>query len=669
MELEEAYKKIDISFEEYGSIERYLGFNHTSINILADLTPKRYQSLSNSGWKLPENEGELKSAIADFVNIYSAMYKDSKGRGIRTNLIRGTGNNDVPKGTGVINQLISTTTDEEIAKRFCKYGDAALVRFKVGEGVPFIIAEDYRDENSATENEVLLAPFCNVTRSERTSQYNGYDYYDVYLEKPTLEELPQKQIDILMKDIVSSFSQNITDMQTCNEAADKYEFLGEKLNRTFDKEEKDYIAKKKEEAFEEYSKTRIATTSFKEKLTKLLKGLCKQKELEIDKAHEVIEIEKQRIAEEAKKQEEAEKTQKEILEKESKRKKLYIELSSKSLKSPAEAQDLQNTLINTYESLIKIEENSIMLAAKLGVPYTKTISSTDIKEKIASIQENIAVLQSKIDEVKISEDHSLEYLEETKETSGYAFDGISYGLEIARDMPQAIGLYQMQSDREIKKNLYFKVQNAIQDARVQKYLKDRDTISEEGIGFFSGFTRKSDLQIERLNNVNLKIQMAQVAIPEEQEEYSVRSMLADLYTCATVELGGNFTPKMQDLYDMMKSVYKDTNTGEFTDDYIGKLARDKIIASQKNLPVIQEPKKSFFGRRKNQIELLRAENKGLEIQIAEARSKSKMDSYVVEEVDALNFLDVKLRGIAFATKDKSQTKEDKVLEDTAPLWE
>ena len=46
-----------------------------------------------------------------------------------------------------------------------------------------------------------------------------------------------------------------------------------------------------------------------------------------------------------------------------------------------------------------------------------------------------------------------------------------------------------------------------------------------------------------------------------------------------------------------------------------------------------------------------------------------MDSYVVEEVDALNFLDVKLRGIAFATKDKSQTKEDKVLEDTAPLWE
>ena len=60
MELEEAYKKIDISFEEYGSIERYLGFKHTSINILADLTPKRYQSLSNSGWKLPENEEELK---------------------------------------------------------------------------------------------------------------------------------------------------------------------------------------------------------------------------------------------------------------------------------------------------------------------------------------------------------------------------------------------------------------------------------------------------------------------------------------------------------------------------------------------------------------------------------------------------------------------------------
>ena len=230
-------------------------------------------------------------------------------------------------------------------------------------------------------------------------------------------------------------------------------------------------------------------------------------------------------------------------------------------------------------------------------------------------------------------------------------------------------MFKEQSDRDIKKVLYQRVQNAIEQAKVQKYLRDRDVISKEGIGFLSGFTGKSELQVERLNNVNLKIQFAQSQKPEPQKVYSVRSMLADLYVCAVTELGGNFTPEMQTLYDSMKSVYTGTNIGAFTDDYIGKLARDKIMAMQSNLPMVQEPKRGFFGRRKNQIDLLRAENKGLEVQIAEAKNKENMSSYVVDEPDAVSLFESKIKGVSFATRDRTNDLEVNDLQNTAPLWE
>lgn len=196
------------------------------------------------------------------------------------------------------------------------------------------------------------------------------------------------------------------------------------------------------------------------------------------------------------------------------------------------------------------------------------------------------------------------------------------------------------------------MQNIIQDAKIEKYLNDRDIISKEGIGFFSGFTRKGDLQIERLNNVNLKIQLAQSIVPEEQKDYNIRNILADLHTCATVELGGNFTPKMQELYNTMKNAYERQSGEEFTEEAIRKLARDKIMASQNNLPVIQEPKRGFFGRRKNQIELLRLENKGLEVQIAEMKTRENVESSIVRKPDAIQILDSKLDGIVFATENK-----------------
>lgn len=75
MDIQEAYAMEQLTKQERTSINRYLGFSHTSINLLINFDPKIYESLSNTGWLLPENQKDIERNIEDFVNIYSTMYK------------------------------------------------------------------------------------------------------------------------------------------------------------------------------------------------------------------------------------------------------------------------------------------------------------------------------------------------------------------------------------------------------------------------------------------------------------------------------------------------------------------------------------------------------------------------------------------------------------------
>ncbi len=665
MELEEAYRIMTVSPEERASIERYLGFKHTSINILADMTPGNYKRLDNAGWKLPETEDEIKDSITDFINIYAAMYKESKGRDTRMNLIRGTSRRNIPSMREEIHQMLSTSTDESIAKRFCEYGNAALIRFHVEEGVPFLDAEKYRDENAATEDEIILAPFCCVIKNERMGEFNGYDYYNISIGKTQLEEPKDDDIETVMKEVVSGFSQNIEDMQMVNSLSEEYEVLTEKTRRGIpDREDQIYVSKRMHELLEQYGEEGKKINHFKERLQFLLKGLCKQKEIEIDRAQQVIDEENKRIAEERRVRIEEERK---VIEAEES-KKLFSELSAKALQMPMQTESLLGILKETYRKLLEIEQSYKGIATRFQIPYRRLISATDIADKIRKVQENLDNLQKKARETTFSEDDSLESMRQVSSVVTPIFDSVAYSLEIAHDIPEIANMYQNQSDKEIKRNLYMKVQSVIQEARIDKYLKDRELIETEGIHFFDGITGRSDLQIERLNNINLKIQLAQCMVPKEQEYYSVRDMLADLYACGVAELGGTFTPKMQQLYEDMKNVYGDTRTGGFSDEYIGQLAREKIVNGQKNLPIMPETRTHFWGRTKSQIELLRLENQNIEIQIGQERNKSASARYDWTEKDAIALFDFKVKGIQVTTTDKSQVVQSKNKHQTFDLW-
>lgn len=166
-----------------------------------------------------------------------------------------------------------------------------------------------------------------------------------------------------------------------------------------------------------------------------------------------------------------------------------------------------------------------------------------------------------------------------------------------------------------KKNLYFNVQNAIKNAKVQKYFRERDEISKEGLTFFGYFNKKNDLQIEKLKNLKLKIQLLQTAKIEEKEKCNPKELMADLYACAIADLAGKFTPEMSKLYNEIKLECKQAEN-ENLEEEIYKNALNKIANSKNYLPIIHKEKKfEIFGDTKAQIEFLKLENQNIENQI------------------------------------------------------
>ncbi len=671
MELKDAYQNMRVSDEERKSIERYLGFQHTSMNILGNLDPYSYARLDKAGWSLPENEEDVKQYIQDFVNVYSAMYKESRGRTPYGHLIRGTSNKEVRSLHKETDHLLSSSTKEEIAKTFCEYGDAALVRINVGEGVPFLDAEDYRNENSRDEAEIIIAPFCKVSTPEHQSSYNGYNYYKINVQKPELEEKSQEEIDGLFDKVVAGFTNNIKEMKEYNALKDRREYLDRQYKMASergDREDLKYISqdqkKVADQSFELYKSTR----EFKENLQSLLKGMCKQKELEIDKSYEVIQEEQKRKAEEAKKIQEEEKLRQEALKKEQERQGAISDIRFKKEATPVNTFRLENTINDAYNRLIISEHNFKNTAARLGISLSRNIADSGISQNIEAIKENLRNVNAKVVNTEISKDISLEDITGISKELTPLADGVAYSLEITKNFPNILNMYNSQTDTDLKRNLYLKVQGIIKNARIQKYEQEKQAISTQKVGILGRITGADKLKEERLRNINLKIRALQTEVPQEQEKYSVRDMLADIHACAISEFSGELTPEMKQMSDAIIANFSDRKNGAFTDQYINSLAMEKIENRRnEQLPVVKSKKTRFFQTTKSKIEDMILENQGLQNRIVQNQNTgNRWGVYKSQEGDALAIFENQLNGIISTTKEKQQEKANPDI--TAQLW-
>ena len=182
-------------------------------------------------------------------------------------------------------------------------------------------------------------------------------------------------------------------------------------------------------------------------------------------------------------------------------------------------------------------------------------------------------------------------------------------------------------NNENKTNLYMRVQSAIKTAKLDKYISDKEKIAEEGITFLGGLTGKNSLQIEKLKNVKLKIELLQTEKLGSKSEFETEDLLADLFACAISELSGKFSPEMEQLYKQLKEKSENENKPN-SDEYIYELACKKIDNSQSYLPIIHEEKpKGIFGDIRVQTNFLKLENKKLENEIIIQRGKSQFETF------------------------------------------
>lgn len=175
--------------------------------------------------------------------------------------------------------------------------------------------------------------------------------------------------------------------------------------------------------------------------------------------------------------------------------------------------------------------------------------------------------------------------------------------------------------------LYFKVQNVIKYAKIDKYIKDQEEIEKDGMSFLGGITGKNNLQFERLRNVKLKIELLEAQKLEAKKDITLKELMSDMQACAISELNGKFNDDMTKVYNQIKA--KDSTIAE-KDVY--ELTCQKISNGQSYLPIIhQEKTKGIFGDIKVQIEFLKLENKKLENEIILSRGKSQFETFSLKK--------------------------------------
>lgn len=196
-------------------------------------------------------------------------------------------------------------------------------------------------------------------------------------------------------------------------------------------------------------------------------------------------------------------------------------------------------------------------------------------------------------------------------------------LEILNNNEKKIMKYNKSTNTIGNRALYIKVQNVIKDEKIKKYVKESSAISSEGVSFLGSFTGKNSLQLERIKNVKLRIELLQSQKIETKEEYTEIEMMADIYACAISEFAGKLTNEMQEVYNQIKESCK-----EVKEENIQDLALRKVAEGQSYLPIIHQEKiKGIFGNIKTQIEFYKIENKKLENQIILERGKSQFGTF------------------------------------------
>ena len=559
-----AYFPIELTEEEIKSINRYINAWHTRINTVCNLTPDVQQKMKEKGifvllsakasYKkdgLSDEEitqrlkSDFQQSLNDFVNVYTAMLKlnyrtptDSLFRGTSTDLVK------------TQNSFISTSSSRSMAKTFKTYQEGgALIEYRLADNIPVIdiddLAEQYPTiELNREEYEILISPFVKTAeiRDCGKQNYKGdiYNEYYITLERQELKELSQDEIEALRERIEQDFASFLSDMDDSIEYLDQCNFYTEKkifLQKHYGEPGVLEAWKDADQAstasLSKYSSASSKVEAFNNIVVEFIQGLCRQKEIEIQKEREELE------------------------------KKAYADFMAREI---AQIHDNYHSTITEFEKISQgirkmsqktsdissLEHDS---SSKLGLRFDNS-ENIEMQNTYNEIQAQISRVLDALNKGNAFEDKDME-------DKNYTPPPLSSYIEAARTISKLSSelndyqeQYQSDSENRVKQQLYRNVFDDLKAARIGYYSAQIKGIQSATPGLFDGINGKNALRAEQIRALELKIDSERRKLPKEGPNYSVKDILGDIYYTFRIELNQPIPSNIQATLDKINSVYR-----------------------------------------------------------------------------------------------------------------
>ena len=589
MNIQDAKKTLELNTAEIEAVIKYTGFSHANINLLTNFNAKTYYASEKEGWNSIKTKEEMEALIEDFVNIYSAICKLSTQNNKYMSLSRGTGEEIVNVNSkNEITNFLSTSTDENIAKRFSHIGEAVLINIDPADSMILDVdnfKKQYIKENtSEDEKEFLIAPFTKIEKmTDLGKNSEGYHKYICKLKKGNLKGISKKEEDKIYEEILESFDVSLQNFKREIELDDRLKVIERARKNAVDKNNwqdiKDITEDYNKNA-KEYAEISDKNDSFKNKILQLVKSKCANKQKEIEQAKSIVnESDKEKKEEENRKKE---KQERELAVNYIKQKISKLQILGENIKGNIAL--FKNTFLNINKKVENLENG-------LGLDLNENTNKKEIVKKIDIVNKEIDAIIQEVSTIQNSISSALK-----DNNLNYELDGYDEKLSSIKNMCNSLSElsndYRLEQDNMLKEQLYSKVQMTLKNARIGIYAGQIAELENQKSGIFDRLTGKDKLRKEQIKNLQLKIQIEQLPV-ELKDHYSIKDMLGDIYYTSKHQLYGSFSNNMTDITNKIFA-----NFGKQETDRDGK--RVMIPFSEKD---IEE-----FVAKKEQEEYLKPEN-------------------------------------------------------------
>ncbi len=523
--------KLSLTEKEIKAIQDYTGIMHAKINAITDLKYSKINTLMQKSWDMEMSTQELEMIIQKFVDLYSAIYKAGNREG-RSRLFRGTSEAELSlmKNNKTVSNCISTSLEEDIAKNFIQYeGKPAILIIRKEQGIPSLYIEPYKEEDKRNEEEVLILPFSKVKTLEYINDWQGRAYYTITLEKGELEQIPEQELETLKAQLIEGYENYVEKITQCRNLEENIEYLNMKIReKGLDAKEKQSYHKQLNEKTSIFVDLRRNVNEYRKQFTRMLQGMCKQRELEIEK-------QKENEKEETKTQEKA--------KQEEKKKKLVAEISK--LEEEVKFGRL-NIIMTLQESITKMEATindyqNIAEDLKIGYSMNLHFSTLENVEKIKRTlqekdKEEIQKENREQEEQQNSEDIDNEKLEKRYQELLNEKQQLITIKQIMQNFSGYIQEHKEESFQEIKANLNTKVQEMIAQTTIESLRKEKQQVSQEKDSKLQRFLYGTSLREEKMANLAARMELIRKQSLAKNPTNSVKIMLANIYECSVQQL-------------------------------------------------------------------------------------------------------------------------------------